>query len=71
MNVQSRGQGMEIGIGLKDADTARKMIDIALEKGLHIVVGAENNLQIMPPLTISQKVLDQGLEILIGILRES
>ncbi|MBU4579481.1 aspartate aminotransferase family protein [Patescibacteria group bacterium] len=69
--VDLRGQGMEIGIGLKDAETARKTIDVAFEKGLHIVVGAEHNLQIMPPLTISQKVLDQGLEILIGILRES
>ncbi len=66
--VDLRGQGMEIGIGLKDAETARKSIDAAFEKGLHIVVGAEHNLQIMPPLTISHELLDQGLEILISVL---
>lgn len=66
-----RGKGMEIGIGLKDAETARITIDKTFKKGLHIVVGAENNLQIMPPLTISQELLDQGLEILISILRKN
>ncbi len=68
--VDLRAKGMEIGIGLKDAETARKMIDIAFEKGLHIVVGAENNLQIMPPLNISQELLDEGLEILINVLNK-
>lgn len=66
--VDLRGQGMEIGIGLKDSETARKTIDVAFEKGLHIVVGVEHNLQIMPPLTISQELLDEGLEILISVL---
>jgi len=37
---------------------------------LHIVVGAEHNLQIMPPLTISQELLEEGLEILIGVLND-
>jgi 4-aminobutyrate aminotransferase-like enzyme len=31
----------------------------------------ENNLQIMPPLTISQELLDEGLEILISVLRKN
>jgi 4-aminobutyrate aminotransferase-like enzyme len=66
-----RGRGMEIGIGVKDGETARKMIEDAFKKGLHIVVGAENNLQIMPPLTISQELLDQGLEILISVLGQN
>ncbi|MBA4319748.1 MAG: hypothetical protein C0412_15215, partial [Flavobacterium sp.] len=69
--VDLRAKGMEIGIGLKDAETARKAIDAAFEKGLHIVVGAEHNLQIMPPLTISQELLDEGLEILISVLNDS
>jgi len=67
--VDLQGKGMEIGIGLKDAKTARKVIDTAFEKGLHIVVGSENNLQVMPPLTIPQKLLDEGLEILISTLK--
>lgn len=67
--VDLRGKGMEIGIGLKDAKTARKVIDAAFEKGLHIVVGSENNIQLMPPLIIPQKLLDEGLEILINTLK--
>jgi len=63
-----RAKGMEIGISLKNGETARKAIDECFEKGLHIVVGADNNLQLMPPLTISQSELDAGLEILINVL---
>ncbi len=66
--VDIRSQGMEIGIGLKDGETARKAIDECFAKGLHIVVGNDNNLQVMPPLTINQKDLDDGLEILISVL---
>lgn len=68
--IKLRGTGMEIGIGLKDGVTARNVIDQAFKKGLHIVVGNENNIQLMPPLTISQESLDEGLEILIGVLSE-
>ena len=66
--VDLRGKGMEIGIRLKNAEAARKVVDAALKKGLHIVVGSEHNLQIMPPLNIPRELLDQGLEILISTL---
>lgn len=66
--VDLRGKGMEIGISLKDAGTARKVINMAFGRGLHIVIGSENNLQIMPPLTIPQDLLDEGLKILISAL---
>jgi len=66
--VDLRGKGMEIGIRLKDAETARKVIDTAFEKGLHIIVGSKHNLQVMPPLTIPRELLDEGLEILINTL---
>jgi acetylornithine/succinyldiaminopimelate/putrescine aminotransferase len=62
------GKGMIIGIRLKDATMARKAIDLTFERGLHIVIGNENNLQLMPPLTIPQDLLDEGLEILISAL---
>jgi len=68
--VDLRGMGMEIGVSLKDGETARKVIDSAYEKGLHIVVGSDNNLQIMPPITISQDLLDKGLEILIKTIEK-
>lgn len=67
--VAVRGRGMEIGIELKDGKTAEDMVHSAFERGLHIVVGSGNNLQIMPPLTIPQELLDRGLEILISQLQ--
>lgn len=68
--VDLRGLGMEIGVGLKDGETARKVIDLAYAKGLHVIVGSDNNLQLMPPITISHDLLDKGLEILIGAIKE-
>lgn len=64
-----RGQGLEIGLELKDSETARRVIDAAYKKGLHVIIGSENNLQIMPPLTIPDEVLDEGLDILISTLK--
>ncbi len=64
--VDVRGKGMEIGIQFKDAEMCRKVVDRAFGKGLHLVVGSDEVMQIMPPLTISQELLDKGLDILMG-----
>ncbi len=60
-----RGKGMEIGLQFKDAAACREVRSKAFADGLHVVGGSQDNLQIMPPLTIPQKLLDEGLEILI------
>ena len=65
------GVGMEIGIQLKINDkklSVKKIIDAVYGKGLHICKSSETGIQLMPPLTIERKALDQGLEILIDIL---
>jgi len=59
-----RGWGMEIGIQCKDAETAQAIQKASFADGLHVVVGSGKNIQLMPPLTISQELLDEGLEIL-------
>lgn len=59
------GQGMEIGLRFQDAKTCEKVRQEALAAGLHVVVGSQENMQIMPPLNIPQDLLDEGLEILI------
>lgn len=64
-----RGKGMEIGIQMKDAQTAQVIQQAAFADGLHIVVGSGNNLQLMPPLTIPQALLDEGLDILLSHLK--
>lgn len=64
-----RGQGLEIGLQLKDAETCERVQKAAFADGLHVIVGSQNNMQIMPPLTIPQDLLDEGLEIFISHLK--
>ncbi len=59
-----RGQGMEIGLQFKDAATCERVQKVCFADGLHVIVGGQNNMQIMPPLTTSQELLDEGLGIL-------
>jgi acetylornithine/succinyldiaminopimelate/putrescine aminotransferase len=60
-----RGWGLEIGIQFKDDETCEQVQKGAFADGLHVIVGGENNMQIMPPLTTPQDVLDEGLDVLI------
>lgn len=64
-----RGMGMEIGAQFKDAETCSKIQKACFADGLHVVVGSRNNMQIMPPINISQDLLDEGLDILIKNLK--
>ncbi len=62
---------MEIGLELKkDKALYDKIFSIAGEKGLHLVGDTEGLIQIMPPLTIPQEILDEGLEILIKTIKQ-
>ncbi len=63
--IDVQGLGMEIGAQFKDAETCSRVQKACFADGLHVVVGSGNNMQIMPPLTISQELLDEGLDILI------
>ena len=61
-----RGMGMEIGIEMKkDAARYKKIFNSATNNGLHLVGDTESLIQLMPPLTISQNDLDEGLNILV------
>ena len=65
-----RGMGMEIGLRFKSAEACKEVQKKCFADGLHIVVGSENNMQIMPPITIPQELLDEGLDILISHLNK-
>jgi len=65
-----RGMGMEIGLQFKDTETCKQVQQKAFADGLHVVVGSGNNMQIMPPITISQELLDEGLGILMTHLKK-
>lgn len=64
-----RGIGMEIGVLFNDdvnvGDINRKLFDLGL-----LVAIDSYNLQLMPPLTIDRKVLDQGLDIFVKAVKE-
>lgn len=62
--VDVRGKGMEIGLQFKDVETCARIQKAAFADGLHVIIGAGDNMQIMPPITIQQELLDEGLDIL-------
>jgi len=68
-----RGKGMELGIDMvknkagkeKDAEVVETIVQDAYKRGLHIVNDHASTIQLMPPLTIERKNLDEGLARLI------
>jgi acetylornithine/succinyldiaminopimelate/putrescine aminotransferase len=69
-----RGLGMEIGVTylgptVGEKSWADQIVETAYQKGLHLVGDHENNLQLMPPLTISRQELDIGLNILVAAIK--
>lgn len=68
--VDIRGKGLEIGVEFDAAaNVYQKVIDAAFEKGLHIIGNGESVLQLMPPLTIPDGVLDEALAILVDVIK--
>ena len=70
--VDVRGMGLEIGVELQKKDGLyKKVVDAAFQKGLHLTGDGESVLQLMPPLTIPQDVLAEGVDILINVIINS
>lgn len=65
------GIGMEIGVHLVKSKkiNMRAIIQKARDYGLHLAYADNYSFQIMPPLTIERKLLDQGIEIFIKTLK--
>jgi acetylornithine/N-succinyldiaminopimelate aminotransferase len=63
-----RGRGLMIGVDI-DGD-ASAMLEKALEAGLLILSAGAQTLRFLPPYIISDAEIEQGLEILRGILQE-
>ena len=67
--VEVRGRGLMIGIQIKD----RNPVEIekeCLNKGLLFSTAGSDVLRLVPPLNISQKEIDKGLEILKSVLEK-
>ena len=67
--VGVRGKGLEIGLQFRDEATCTAVQKSARAHGLHVIVGSREHMQIMPPLTIPQELLDEGLDILMKQVR--
>lgn len=63
-----RGMGLMLGVGLEDGYTAGDLVKQMLEQGLLCLTAGHNTIRLLPPLTISQKELDQGLKIMAQVL---
>ncbi len=65
--VDVRGKGMIIGLDVSDGATARKIIDICFDAGLVITACGTGGrvLKVIPPLTIPDEDLREGLDILV------
>jgi acetylornithine/succinyldiaminopimelate/putrescine aminotransferase len=63
-----RGLGMEIGVELQGV-SGKAVAKAALGKGLHLAETDDTILQLMPPLTTSRPVLDEGIGILTSTLK--
>lgn len=63
------GIGLEVGVKLRKNKSAKSVvldiISAARKKGLHITYADDFNFQLMPPLTIDKKDLDQGIELFV------
>lgn len=65
-NTEIRGRGLFVGIAWEDSEMASEISKVAFEKGLVIETcgGQDEVIKLMPPLTISNRELQKGLDIL-------
>lgn len=58
-----RGKGLMLGLRLEGI-TPKKAVTDLLERGLVVLTAGQDVLRLLPPLTISEEEIDQGLDIL-------
>ncbi|MDD6023640.1 MAG: aspartate aminotransferase family protein [Oscillospiraceae bacterium] len=63
-----RGMGMMLGIGLAEGLQCGDIVKKLLEEGLLCLTAGHNTIRLLPPLSISQEEMDQGLAILQRVL---
>ncbi len=68
-NFKVKGIGLMIGMDLPESINASEVVKKALEKGLILGTAGENTLRFVPPLIITKKEIDEGVEILREILK--
>ena len=64
----TRGLGLMIGVTLNEGYVNSELAAKLVEAGLLVLTAGQNVLRLLPPLTIRQEELDQGLEIMRSVL---
>ncbi len=59
------GKGMEVGIQFRSSETCARVKKEVFAQGLHVVSASDDIFQLMPPLTIPQNILEEGLDIMV------
>lgn len=65
-----KGEGLLLGIQLKDSEKIPKVMELCAEKGLLILRAGEDILRFAPPLVINEEEIKEGLAILKEALKE-
>jgi len=68
--VEVRGRGLFWGIEMRDVQTAQVLVKAALQRAL-IIFAEGAVISIMPPLTIAEQRLEEGLDILKSLVAEA
>ena len=63
-----RGMGLMLGVALTDQEGYGAKVHAMIEKGLLCLTAGHSTIRLLPPLTISQEEMDQGLAIMAEVL---
>ena len=63
-----RGMGLMLGVGLRDGCNAGELVRAMLEEGVLCLTAGHNTIRLLPPLTISEAEMDQGLSAMARVL---
>ena len=63
-----RGMGLMLGVGLRDGCNAGELVRAMLDEGVLCLTAGHNTIRLLPPLTISEAEMDQGLSAMARVL---
>ena len=66
-----RGKGLMVGIKLDSPETLKQTVQELKKQNLLAIKAGKNVLRLLPPLTISQQELKDGIEIIQSVLNKN
>ena len=66
--TDTHSMGLMLGVALTDQEGYGAKVNAMIEKGLLCLTAGHSTIRLLPPLTISQEEMDQGLAIMAEVL---